>query len=187
MPLKTGLTERTIKNLQLNAGVLLSTYIKGSEINEENIIGATRGGGSFTATPEVHQAAVDGAPTYTKGLERIDGWNCSLSFTMVEFTSQTILKAIPTGYTEETSGDTLIKAVSQVLASHYKDIFWVGDTSDGRNVVIKLKNAMNISGLSLTVSDKGEGTFALTMQGHHDIADLDEAPFEIVLEGVTAV
>lgn len=181
--LKTGLTERTVKSLQLNAGVLLSSYTKGEDITEDAIIGATRGGGSFTATPEIHQVAVDGAPTYTKGLERNDGWNTSLSFTMLEFTPATISKALGTGVKiDEMSSDTVITAIRDVLETDYKDVWWVGDTSAGKNVVIHLKNALNLSGLSLSVSDKGEGTFALTLQGHHDMANLDEAPFEIILE-----
>ena len=185
MALKTGFTERTIKSLQLNAGVLLSSYTKGGEIEETNIIGATRGGGSFSAIPEMHQAAVDGAPTYTKGLERCDGWNVNLSFTMVEFTADTILRGLGVGATQKVvTADTEITAIRNVLASDYKDIYWVGDTSDGKNIVIYLKNAMNISGLSLTASDKGEGTFALTMQAHHDVANLDEAPFKVTFEGV---
>ena len=181
--LKTGLTERTVQNLQLNAGVLLSSYAKGEDIDESNIIGATRGGGSFSATPEIHQVAVDGAPTYTKGLERNDGWNTSLSFTMVEFTPSTIRRALGTGVSVETrSADTVISSIRDVLTSDYNDIWWVGDTSAGKNVVVHLKNALNLSGLSLTASDKGEGTFALTLQGHHDMADLDKAPFEITFE-----
>ena len=188
MALKTGLTDRTIKNLQLNAGVLLSSYTKSGEIDEENIIGATRGGGSFNAVPEIHQASVDGAPTYTKGLERCDGWNVNLSFTMVEFTAPAIIRALGVGASSRVveTTDTKITAVTNILTTDYKDVYWVGDTSDGKNVVILVKNAMNTSGLALTVTDKGEGTFGLTLQGHHDTANLDAAPFEIILEGVGA-
>lgn len=185
--LKTGLTDRTIKSLQLNAGVLLSSYTKGGEIDETNIIGATRGGGSFNAVPELHQAAVDGAPTYTKGLERCDGWNVNLTFTMVEFTAPAIVRALGAGASSKVvESDTKITAVTNILATDYSDIYWVGDTSDGKNVVILVKNAMNTAGLALTVSDKGEGTFGLTLQGHHAVDNLDAAPFEITLEGVGA-
>ena len=181
--LKTGLTNRTIESLQLNAGVLLSSYTKGVDIDEASIIGATRGGGSFTATPEMHQVAVDGAPTYTKGLERNDGWNVSLSFTMVEFTPNTVRRALGTGVSMSTvNSDTVLSAIRDVLTSDYSDVWWVGDTSAGRNVVVYLKNALNLAGLSLSVADKGEGTFALTLQGHHDIEDLDKAPFDITFE-----
>lgn len=186
--LKTGLTERTIKNLQLNAGVLLSSYTRGGAIDEDNIIGATRGGGSFNAVPELHQAAVDGAPTYTKGLERCDGWNVNLTFTMVEFTAPAIIRALGAGASSNVveTTDTKITAVTNILATDYKDVYWVGDTSDGKNVVILVKNAMNTAGLSLTASDKGEGTFGLTLQGHHAVDNLGAAPFEIILEGTGA-
>lgn len=186
MALKTGLTERTTKKLQLNAGVLLSTYTKGGEITENDIIGATRGGGSFSATPEIRQVAIDGAPTYTKGLERNDGWNVNMSFTMVEFTQGTIKRALVGASVTTQENDTVIKAMRKVLADDYKDIYWVGDTSEGKNIVIHLKNCVSLAGLALTVSDKNEGTFALNMQAHHDIANLDEAPFEIILEGENA-
>lgn len=185
--LKTGLTERTIKNLQLNAGVLLSKYTKGEDIAEEDIIGATRGGGSFAAVPELHQAAVDGAPTYTKGLERCDGWDVKLNFTMVEFTAAAVVKALGVGASATAaSPDEKITAVRDVLTTDYSNIYWVGDLSDGRNVVILVKNAMNTSGFNLTISDKGEGTFAVAFQGHHDISNLDAAPFEITIEGAGA-
>lgn len=181
--LKTGLTNRTIESLQLNAGVLLSSYTKGVDIDEANIIGATRGGGSFSAAPEMHQVAVDGAPTYTRGLERNDGWNVSLSFTMVEFTPHTVSRALGTGVSVTTANaNTVITAIRDVLTSDYSDVWWVGDTSAGKNVVIHVQNALNLSGLSLSVADKGEGTFALTLQGHHDIEDLDKAPFDITFE-----
>lgn len=79
--LKTGLTSRTVQSLQLNAGVLLrKAYTEGMKLTEEDIVCATRGGGSFTAVQEIHQVAVDGAPTYTKGLERVDGWNSALCY-----------------------------------------------------------------------------------------------------------
>lgn len=186
--LKSGLTNRSVQSLQLNAGVLLSDYTKGGEIDENNIIGATRGGGSVTITPEIHQVAVDGAPTYTVGLERCDGYTAQLNFTMLEFTAETIKRALGVGVTAAnanaaTTDDIKITAATKVLTSDYSDVYWVGDLSDGRNVVVKLKNALNLNGLNLTASDKGEGTFALQLTAHYDINDLDTAPFEIIIEG----
>lgn len=179
--LKSGLTERTIESLQLNAGVLLSSYTKGGDIKEENIIGATRGGGTISITPTLRQVAIDGAPTYTKGLERIDDVVVQLSFTMVEFTKELITMAIP-GSSALTTTDTLIQSTKSVLASaDYKDIYWVGDTSNGKNVVIKLKNSLSTGGLSITTTDKGEGTFALTLTAHYDPKSL-VSPYDITIE-----
>lgn len=191
MPLKTGLTERTIVNLQLNAGVLLTSYTKGVDIEEDDIIGATRGGGSFTAVPTVHQAAVDGAPTYTKGLERVDDWVVTLNATMVELNDDAISRALGVGVvkTETGSGatkDTTFTVKRTVNDADYKDLYWVGDLSNGQNVVIKIKNALNTSGLNLTFTDRGEGTYALALIGHFTTADLDTAPFELTIERATA-
>ena len=191
MALKTGLTDRTIVNLQLNAGVLLTTYTKGTDINEDDIIGATRGGGSFTAVPTIHQAAVDGAPTYTKGLERVDDWVITLNATMVEVSDEAISRALGVGVTKTETGtgttkDTTFMVKRTVNDADYKDLYWVGDLSNGQNVVIKIKNALNTSGFSLTFSDRGEGTYALALIGHFTTEDLDTAPFELTIERATA-
>lgn len=190
MALKTGLTDRTIVNLQLNAGVLLTTYTKGTDINEDDIIGATRGGGSFTAVPTVHQAAVDGAPTYTKGLERVDDWVITLNATMVEVSDEAISRALGVGVTKTETGtgttkDTTFTVKRTVNDADYKDLYWVGDLSNGQNVVIKIKNALNTSGLNLTFTDRGEGTYALALIGHFTVDDLDTAPFEMTIERAT--
>lgn len=191
MPLKTGLTERTIVNLQLNAGVLLTAYTKGVDIEEDDILGATRGGGSFTAVPTVHQAAVDGAPTYTKGLERVDDWVITLNATMVEVSDEAISRALGVGVVKTETGagatkDTTFTVKRTVNDADYKDLYWVGDLSNGQNVVIKIKNALNTSGLNLTFTDRGEGTYALALIGHFTVDDLDTAPFELTFERATA-
>lgn len=191
MPLKTGLTDRTIVNLQLNAGVLLTAYTKGTEIEEDDIIGATRGGGSFTAVPTVHQAAVDGAPTYTKGLERVDDWVVTLNATMLEVNDEAISRALGVGVVKSETGsgttkDTVFTVKRTVNDADYKDLYWVGDLSNGQNVVIKIKNALNTSGFNLTFKDRGEGTYALALIGHFTTADLDTAPFELTIERATA-
>ena len=184
--MKTGLTERTITNLQLNAGVLLKTYTKGEDIDADDIIGATRGGGSFTAVPTVHQVAVDGAPTYVKGLERVDDWVVTLNVTMVECNPDAVKMAFGVGATldDTSTADAKITAKNTVATADYSDVYWVGDLSNGQNVVIKLKNALNTGGFNLTFSDRGEGTYALALIAHYSVTDLENAPFEITFEGM---
>lgn len=186
--LKTGLTSTTPQNLQLNAGVFLKSYTKGTSISASDIIGATRGGGSFSAVPTIHQVAVDGAPTYVKGLERIDEWVVQFSVNaFLEFTADLLARALGVAVTDTTVNDVDHKlTVSHSIASgDYKTIYWVGDLSNGQNVVIKLNNALNLAGLTITANDKGEGTYPLTLTAHYDISDLDTAPFEIIIEGAS--
>ena len=189
--LKTGLTSRTVQSLQLNAGVLLrKAYTEGMKLTEDDIVCATRGGGSFTAVQEIHQVAVDGAPTYTKGMERVDGWTVTLSTTALEFTPKALKVGLGFGanVTNETGTDTQDSVITGHTAAHsedYQDYWWVGDLSDGRNVVIHIKNAVNTSGLNITFTDKGEGTFSLALIGHYTAEDIMQnkcdAPFEITI------
>ena len=184
--MKTGLTSRTIESLQLNAGVLLTAYTKGEDIAEEDILGATRGGGSFTAVPTMHQAAVDGAPTYVVGLERCDDWVVTLNATMVELNDEAITRALGVGVTKTGTTDKVFTVKNTVNTTDFKDLYWVGDLSNGQNVVIKIKNALNTGGLNLTFSDRGEGTYALALIGHYTVSDLENAPFDITIEGEAA-
>lgn len=183
--LKTGLTERTTQSLQLNAGVFLTTYGKGVDIKKEHIIGATRGGGTFSAVPTVHQVAVDGAPTYVKGLERIDDWTVTLSVgSFLEFTVDALALALGLGVskTVDSSSDDVIKVTTTIESGDYQDIYWVGDLSNGKNVVIHLKNCLSLAGLTITGNDRGEGTYPLTFTAHYATDDLENAPFEITIE-----
>lgn len=187
--MKTGLTERTKEKLQLNAGVLLLNYVAGQDIKESDIIGATRGGGSFSAVQTIRQIAVDGAPVYTKGLERVDEWVVTLNVTMLEYNQNALELGFGAGavVTTDESGNVKITGNSDVTEDNYKDIYWVGDMSNGKNIVIKLKNALNTAGFTMTISDKGEGTYPLAMIAHYDIGDIADgtAPYELIIEGAT--
>ena len=56
----TKIPETTFKNLQLNAGVLLSAFNPTSAtVSGEAIIGATTGGINFTATPTYNDFGQD--------------------------------------------------------------------------------------------------------------------------------
>lgn len=49
----TRIPENTFKQLQLNAGILTTNFTPASgEVQEAELLGATTGGVSFTATPE---------------------------------------------------------------------------------------------------------------------------------------
>lgn len=188
--MKTGLTDRTSESLQLNAGVFLTSYTKGGTISSSNIIGATRGGGTFSAVPTIRQVPVDGAPTYVKGTEVIDDWVVTLAVAnFIEFTEGALKNALGGGATSTTNtgGDKIITASRTIAAADFKDIYWVGDTSAGDNIVIHLKNCLNLTGLVATFNDRGEGTYPVTFTAHYayDSSNAnwaEDAPFEIILE-----
>ena len=181
--LLTGVTSNTKQNIQLGAGVLLSAFTPGSSITETDIIGATRGGGSFTATPNYRALEADGLPENVKDFKVIDDWAVTLNMTLIEASEAGLKLALGGGATSTTdTASTKITASSDVLSADYKDIWWVGDTAGGAKLAIKLANAMSTGGLNYTIANKGEGTYAVTLTAHYDVSDTKTAPFEIHIE-----
>ena len=196
----TALREDTFKNLQLNAGIVLkncdyssiansgalktalAASVAGTSGGLGTLVGATRGGGSFTVTREMRQPEVDGKRYGFVGDTFVDSVDARLSTTLIEMTSANIVDAFGSA-TATTSGQkTTIKLGTAIDTDDYLDnICWVGDLADGRYVLICLKNALNEADFSLTWTDKGEGTLPVEFHAKQgSVDDYDEAPFEIV-------
>ena len=82
----TKIPETTFQNLQLNAGVLLSSFNPtNATVAEEAIIGATTGGINFTATPTYIDFGedIDNCPKNMKELKKLDSWEAKCSGTFV--------------------------------------------------------------------------------------------------------
>ena len=96
----SGFTKGTPERLLLDAGAFFRnfTYEEGGTANDTfdaavaagKLIGATKGGGEFSAVPAVRQIEVDGVKGRAKGLEVIDSWEVYLKATVLETTTETI-------------------------------------------------------------------------------------------------
>ena len=94
----TAVRPQTFERLQLNAGAFLknfdlSTYTEYSALEEAlfaaikdgtKALGATRGGGTFTATPTMRSIEADGKRYEFKGSTVIDTWDIKLTATLME-------------------------------------------------------------------------------------------------------
>ena len=204
-----ALRDATLNNLQLNAGIfiknlaytgtgaptdsgtlktLIAGIVAGTTTDKGDLLGATRGGGTFTVTREMRTPEIDGMRYPFKGGNFVDSVDAYLSTTLVEVTPENITDLL--AGTKTTSGKvTTIKMETAIDASDYTDnVCWVGDLSDGRLVLICLKNAINTADFTLTFTDKGEGTLAVEFHATQAaVNDYDEAPFEVVFFDVPSV
>ena len=165
----------------------LKTAIATAISGDTGLLGATRGGGTFTVTREMRTPEIDGMRYQFKGGNFVDSVDAYLSTTLVEVTPENITNLL--AGTKTTSGKkTTIKMETAIESSDYLDnICWVGDLSDGRLVLICLKNAINTADFTLTFTDKGEGTLAVEFHATQaQVNDYDEAPFEVVFFDVPA-
>lgn len=193
--LTTALRADTFDNLQLNAGVILKNFeyaettdasaLKtaiASAITAGNILGATRGGGEFHVTRETREPDIDGKRYAYKGGSFVDSVDAYLNTTLVEVTPDNVKALLGTGVVTTNGKKTTVKMRTAIDDDDYlTNLCWAGDLSDGRLVLIVLKNAFNTADFTLTYQDKNEGTLAAEFHAHQaNFDDYDYAPFEIV-------
>ena len=187
----TQIAADTFRKLQLNAGVLLTTFDPTTgELNRENIIGATGGGVSFSAVPEFLDFGedIDNVPANTMELKRIDSFTVTMSGTY-KSVDTTLAKALAAA-ADVADGKVTPRNVLQLADFH--DIWWVGDYSDtntGENagyIAIRLMNALSTGGFTIQSNDNGKGDFSFEYTGHYSISNVDLVPFEIYIKQGTA-
>jgi hypothetical protein len=196
----TALRAGTFDNLQLNAGIVLknldyasvtdatalktaiANIISGGTSPIGTLVGATRGGGTFTVTRETRTPDIDGMRYGFKGSDFVDSTEAFLSTTLVEITPDNIADLLATGTAVTSGKKTTVTMATAITASDYlTNICWVGDLADGQLVLICLKNAINTADFTFTYTDKGEGTLAAEFHARQaNVGDYDNAPFEVV-------
>lgn len=190
----SGFTPSTPAHLLLDAGaffkdfdVMTDTYE--SAIAAGKLIGATSGGGSFSATPEIRQIEVDGVKGEAIGMKTIDAWKVALTANVKEVTADALMLSLAAGKIE-TAGDAVPKGYQKITArndlaleDYLRNVVWVGRLSGSEKpVIIEVSNALATNGLSLSVADKKEATISITLNGHYgaeQITDLETPPFAI--------
>ena len=187
----TQIPTDTFANIQLNAGVLLSSFAPATAtISAANIIGATTGGINFSAKPtyEDFGADIDNCPKNTMELKKLVEWEVMMSGTFVTVTAALAEMLVGAGDTSNTK----ITPRNDIKDSDFEDVWWVGDYSDkngatnGGFVAIHLINGLSTGGFSMKSSDKAKGTFDFEFTGHYSIEAQDTVPFEVYVKTGTA-
>lgn len=187
----TKIPETTFKNLQLNAGVLLSAFDPGTAtVANESIIGATTGGVNFTATPSFSDYGedIDNCPKNMKELKKLNSWDINMSGTYVTVDANAVKTLVGAA---DVSGNKITPR-NDLKLTDFTDVWWVGDYSDqngetnGGFVAIHMMNALSTGGFAIKSSDNGKGTFAFTYTAHYSIDAQDTVPFEVFVKAGTA-
>lgn len=194
--LTSPIRRETYEKLQLNAGMFikdfdysaiadadaLKTALAAKITADEDILGATRGGGTFNVTREMREPDVDGKRYSFKGGRFVDSTDANLTTTLIESSPDNFVLALGSA-TKTVSGKKTTVTMHTALTDedYLTNLCWIGDISDGRLVLICLKNALNTADFAFTFTDKGEGTYNVEFHAHQeDVNDYDTAPFEIV-------
>lgn len=187
----TKIPETTFKNIQLNAGVLLSAFDpETATVADASIIGATTGGVNFTATPTFSDYGddIDNCPKNMMELKKLDSWEISMSGTYVTVDANAVKALVGAA---DVSGNKITPR-NDVKLSDFTDIWWVGDYSDqngetnGGYVAIHMMNALSTGGFAIQSSDNGKGNFAFTYTAHYSMNAQETVPFEVYVKAGTA-
>lgn len=186
----TQIPPEAFQELQLNAGVLLSTFTPDSgELQAEDILGATSGGVNFTATPSYTDFGedIDNCPKNTKELKQLDSWEILLSGTYVTVNATQVKSLIGPADVNTTK----ITPRNDLADTDFADIWWVGDYSDkhgdsnGGFIAIHMLNTLSSGGFQIQSGDKTKGQFAFEYTAHFSIKAQDTVPFEVYVQAGT--
>ena len=186
----TKIPETTFQNLQLNAGVLLSTFNpETAEVTNTSIIGATTGGVNFTAKPTFSDYGedIDNCPKNMMELKKLDAWEISMSGTYVTVDVNAVKSLV--GAADVSANKVTPR--NDVKLSDFTDVWWVGDYSDkngetnGGYVAIHMMNTLSTGGFAIQSSDNGKGNFAFTYTAHYSMEAQDTVPFEVYVKAGT--
>ena len=180
------------KHIQMNSGVVVTGFDP-TDGSYESIIGATGGDVVFNPQPEFYDLGegINNLPANTKQLLRIRGYNPQLSGTFKSVTTAlaTMLQA---GAASSGTGIVRIKPSGILQLSDFKEIAMIGDFSEvntGANagfMAIVLHDALNRTGFQWTAKNRDKGDFPFQFNGHYDLDNLDQVPFDIYLKQGTA-
>lgn len=187
----TQIPSNTFKKLQLNAGVLATTFEPSTgTLTATNVIGATTGGISFEATPEFEDFGedIDNCPKNTMELKKLTSWEVVLSGTFV--TMDTAVAKSMTGAADiDRSDPTKVVPRNDVdVDKDFSDIWFVGDYSDENTgesagfIAIRVINALSTGGFKLQTTDKGKGNFEFEYTGHYSMSAQGTVPFEVYVK-----
>jgi hypothetical protein len=184
----TGANCNTIENLALGRGVFFKNYDVDSDtpaiaLASGKCIGATRGGGTFTATPTTRNVDIDGM----SGVVDFDDWSVTMLANVIELKADTIKDALGTGEILKVDEYYRIRARNQILPSDYiSNVTFIGyRKADSLPFIIQIFNAISTTGLSLTLVPDDEIVTAITWTSSTDLC-IDPtageyAPFSIYI------
>ncbi len=178
-----GVTTNTYKKLVLDSGAVYKNYGESGEA----LLGATRGGNTFTIEQDIREMPVDGAKGKVKGMRRIIAVNPVIVANFVEISKEVLALALPGSSTADypdtpsKTHDQITRALEIALGDYATNIAIVGEVSgnDTYPCVCLIKNVIAGENLELGMAPNDEAVQAVTFQAHFDSADLDAEPWAI--------
>ena len=186
-----GVSAKTPQNILFGAGTIhKGLKYEGSSWNfDASCVGATKGGSSITIEPEFYSVEPDGSTVAIKDFKRKVGEKATLEVNFLELTADLIKSAVvgENGTSADSTYDVIESKDAIEEGDYWENIAFVGETLDGKNIIVILDNALCTSGLSLEGKNKEEGVGKYTFECHADASEsLTSLPYHIYYPKRTA-
>jgi hypothetical protein len=177
-----GVNAETYNRLIIDSGAVYTGFTDFS--SPGTLLGATRGGNSFTIEQEVREMEADGAHNPVKGSRRITRVVTKLTVNFIEHTLTQLKYVLPgsTSATFVTAWDEITRNAQIAAGDYLADVTLIGEVSGTTTGAcgFKLDNALSDGNFEISLTDKEEGVVAVTFTAHQDPTDLDTEPWHIL-------
>lgn len=181
------ISSRTFAELELGAGMLLKAFDPTDidDWDDDDIVCSTTGGINVAVVPRISDLGsdIDNCPEGTAELQRIDGWDISISTTALALSGDFIKFAL--GAATDT-GDKITPRALQI-SDFQSELWWVGEVGAGGYAAVKLTNALSTGGFSLQTEKNGKGKVSITITAHPSLNDPDTVPVEFYADNSGAI
>lgn len=175
--MQSGITAATPGRILLDAGAIYRDYGLPGQL----LLGATRGGATFTVDKEERTIELDGMLGGVKGLRRVIRHVARLEVTFVELSQALFVELMRATVTSTTPHRTYTPS-NAIVAADYKNVALVADMSGTATpVIIKLLQALATGEWAITTEDQDEGTITVRWEAHYDPATMNVPPYQVLL------
>jgi hypothetical protein len=176
-----GITDGTYERFVIDAGEVRINYV--DETDRGTLVGATRGGSTFTVETEVKDMAVDGAKGPVKGGRRITKVNAKIVANFIEYSTDLFELAMPgsVGRNHPSGSPThheITRALQIALADYTDTLVLIGEVSgSSQPIICGIKNALSDGGFEIAAKDNEESVTPVTFTAHFSPTALDNEPW----------
>lgn len=182
------ISEDQFKEMQFDSGVLVKSYDPQNPAipTPETILCATTGDLTITCTPTLVDLGEDVNNLHGKlaELQYTDGWTCTIKFTALEINAELLKMALAAA--DYTVATKKVQPRNYLKAEDFQTIWWIGAKIGGGMVAVKLSNALNTAGMTLSTTKAGKGKLEVTLEAFSSISAANVVPTEFYLIPATA-
>ncbi len=177
----TRISADAAEKIQVNAGLLLKNFDVENPVepDDDDIVCETTDDFSFSCVPEIQDLLedVNNAPRGAKEAALITGWTCSLTFSSISITLDTLKMALGASDSNNSMTAEGVLPRNNFVSDDFKKIYWLGDmVDDSKLLVIEMDNTLSTGGLVYTARNNGKGSLSLTLTPHISLQNPEKIP-----------